>query len=93
MEGWRTSRAEQRGLNAAEEQRCEQKRQAAREKPDRAERHDRKLDRDGHADQPRFSYLSAICPAVAEKSRNGRMKSACARFCKASEDIVVKLAV
>ena len=40
-----------------------------------------------------FSTLSAICPAVAENRKNGRMKRACARFCRVSEDIVVKLAV
>ena len=40
-----------------------------------------------------FSYLSASWPAVAENRKKGRMKSACARFCRVSEDIVVKLAV
>lgn len=28
----------------------------------------------------RLSYLSAICPQVAEKSRNGRMKRPAMRF-------------
>ena len=40
-----------------------------------------------------FSYLSAICPAVAEKRKNGSTKRACAMFCSVSEDSVVKLAV
>ncbi len=40
-----------------------------------------------------FSNLSANWPAVAENRKNGRMNSACARFCSVSEDMVVKLAV
>ena len=40
-----------------------------------------------------FSYLSASCPAVAEKRKKGRTKSACARFCSVSEDIEVNEAV
>ena len=40
-----------------------------------------------------FSYLSASCPAVAENRKNGSTNSACARFCRVSEDMVVKLAV
>ena len=40
-----------------------------------------------------FSYLSAIWPAVAENSKNGKMNSACARFCSVSDDIEVNDAV
>jgi hypothetical protein len=40
-----------------------------------------------------FSNLSAICPAVAENRKNGRMNSACATFCSVSDDRLVNEAV